>query len=154
MKTLCLMLARFCLSAWVGAASLFVVTGVAEVRHPDFDSATRDELAKIRFPRYYEFGFGLVGLGLILGMAARRHPALGRRRGIAFLGLTAAALLVMIADYLWIYSPLAAMLLQEARPANFHDYHNASMWINTASLSLALISALLVCWSGRRVGEA
>lgn len=50
--------ARFALSAWVGAAALFVVVGIKEVRGSEFDSVTRDLLVGLRFPSYYTFGFG------------------------------------------------------------------------------------------------
>ncbi|HSG70419.1 MAG TPA: hypothetical protein VLA12_08385 [Planctomycetaceae bacterium] len=150
MKTISLMLARFCLCAWFGAATLFVVTAIAEVSHPTFDSATRDELAKLRFPQYYTFGFTLVCLGLVFGWVARKHPVLGERRMKVFFALTIVALLMMVADYFWIYSALVSMLALSARPANFHSYHKASMYINSASLALVLVSSLLISWSGRR----
>jgi hypothetical protein len=150
MKTISLMLARFCLCAWVGAASLFVVTAIAEVTYPKFESATRDQLAKLRFPHYYTFGFTLVCLGLIFGWLARRHPVLGARRMKCFFALLIVALLLMVADYFWIYSTLVSMLELEVRPSNFHTYHKASMYINAASLSLLIVSSLLICWSGRR----
>ena len=38
--------ARFTLSAWVGAAALFVVTGIREVRSPLLDSYIRDVLVE------------------------------------------------------------------------------------------------------------
>jgi len=56
-----LMLARFLLSAWFGAATLFVIIGVREVRFVGFDSAMRDQLVLLRFPAYYACGFTLLG---------------------------------------------------------------------------------------------
>ena len=55
-----LAVARLASAAWVGAAMLFVITAVREVRHPGFDSSTKDTLALLRFPAYYAFGFVVV----------------------------------------------------------------------------------------------
>jgi len=65
MKSVCLTIARFALAAWVGAALIFVVTAIQEVRYPGFDSETKSAVATIRFPTYYVFGFGLVIVGLV-----------------------------------------------------------------------------------------
>ena len=58
-----LFLARFSTSAWIGAATLFVVVGVTEVTRGGFDSTTKDLLVTVRFPAFYVCGTGLVGVG-------------------------------------------------------------------------------------------
>ncbi len=67
--------ARLASAAWAGAAVLFVITALREVRHPGFDSATKDTLALLRFPAYYAFGFILISVAL-----AGAVLALGRSR--------------------------------------------------------------------------
>ena len=80
MSRAALTLARLLLSAWFGAAVLFVVIGVREVTHPGFDSMVRDQLAVLRFPAYYVCGFGcLVVLGRAWGSACAADDEGGRR---------------------------------------------------------------------------
>ena len=59
-----LAVARLASAAWVGAAVLFVIIAVREVRHPGFDSAAKDTLALLRFPAYYASGFLVVSVAL------------------------------------------------------------------------------------------
>lgn len=148
MSKLLLLISRFCLSAWVGAAALFVVTGVAEVTSPEFDSLTKNQLAALRFPFYYKFGFSLAALGFVCGWLARKHPSLGPRRMKLFTGLMILALLIMIADYFWVFTPLQQMMGLDTKPANFQQYHKASMYLNAGSLACVLCAALLVNWAG------
>lgn len=152
MQSLCLLLARFCLAAWVGAVGLFVVTSVREQVEPSFDSTIRDTLALIRFPWYYTFGFALLGTGLVTGLAAVRHPDLTRRRAGVALACIFVALALMIADYFLIYEPLIAMITPpgSVRPSHFVGYHKASRHINEAGAVLSLAAALLLCWPGVR----
>lgn len=137
---LCLMLARVLLSAWVGAASLFVINGVLLVTSGHFNSVARDHLSLIRFPPYYVFGFVAVGTGLLLLLLARGYP-----RRLA-LGLLVLSLILMLVDYFGVYLPLAQMISPpgQARPSHFHWYHRASMYMNTAHVGLCLIAAMLV----------
>lgn len=149
MQSLCLTLARFCLSAWVGAAGLFVVTSIHEQRSPRLDSSTKDVLALLRFPDYYLFGFALVATGLGCALAARNHPALGRRRAWLAVALIAAALLVMLGDYLFVYRPLAASISPPGAPRTprFETLHAVSEFINHAHVSLCLAAAILLSWT-------
>jgi hypothetical protein len=62
---LCVLATRLAISFWVGGAILFVITSVAEQRNPQFDSLIRDQLATIRFPLYYIFGWGCLGTTLV-----------------------------------------------------------------------------------------
>lgn len=143
-----MMLARTATSAWVGAAVLFVITSVREVRYAGFDSATRDILAALRFPPYYLFGFTAVGIGLAATGVALAAVRLPRRRGAAALVLLVAAVLLMAVDYVWIYGPLAEMIVPPggAKPDSFQSLHVASEWINTVDVALVLLAALVLNW--------
>lgn len=139
-----LFLARFCSSAWIGAATLFVVVGVLEVTRGGFDSATKDVLVGLRFPPFYVAGFALTGLAWAGACFADFHPHLPkRRRALAILCLLAVMLLMYI-DYSWIYTPLAAMVTPpgQAKPSSFVSYHEASKYINLAGLVFALTAAI------------
>ncbi len=138
-------LARFCLAGWVGAAALFVVVGVREVRLPELDSLGRAALALARFPMFYAFGFSLCGAScgaLLVANLGCRHRALRASLLLACVGL-----LVMLADYLLVYRPLVAMLQtpESARPAAFVTYHRASMYVNAVGWTFNLVAALLAC---------
>lgn len=148
MKSLCLLIARMCLFAWVGAAVLFVVTSVAEQRH-DFDSLTRNALAALRFPYYYQFGFAFLGTGFVCSLLAWNHAAVGRIRLILSLLLMLGALCIMIGDYIVVYRPLLAMMSQETKPADFTRLHELSKQLNAAGLGLALLAGLLIGWTGQ-----
>ena len=148
MSRVCLLLARFALSAWVGAAALFVVNGVREVTSTDFDSMTRDRLVALRFPAYYEFGFALVGVALVcllLTLGARLIPRLRQIAAVVLVGL---ALAVMTYDFKTVYQPLEKMITPpgQARPMEFTRLHERSKAINSLHVGLSLVAALLVCW--------
>ena len=147
MKSLCLMIARFALSAWVGAAALFVITGVREVTSPKIASPIRDALVTIRFPPYYVCGFVLVAVTLICLTLARRHETVRPRLMRFCLSTLGLILILMLIDYFAIYRPLAAMVTPpgKPRPAGFRTFHHASMWINMAHVGLSLVVALLIC---------
>lgn len=152
MQSLCLTICRFALAAWVGAAGLFVVTSVHEQRSPAFDSTIREQLALIRFPAYYLFGFSLVGAAAVSGTIAVRHPAVSWKRMLACLALIAAALAAMTVDYFAVYRPLAEAISppgEKARDATFKSYHTASRRINELHVTLCFLAAVTVCWPGR-----
>jgi hypothetical protein len=156
-----LTIARLSATAWVGAAALFVVTALREVRHPGFDSVTKDTLALLRFPAYYEFGFTLVGLALVGALVAsigRRwtdtkesanpNPVSGIRRVRVASGLLALVLLMMLADFVAVYRPMVAMITPPGRAyaAEFVSYHRMSIWFNSADVGLCAVAAVLLCW--------
>lgn len=149
LSRLCLTLARVLLSAWVGAAVLFVINGVLLVTSGTFDSMYRDHLSLIRFPPYYLFGFITVSLTLILLSLARGYP----RKLV--LGLVAIALVLMVVDYVAVYLPLEAMISPpgQVRSPQFETYHRASMKINSVHVGLCLVAALLLCRPVRRSFE-
>jgi glucan phosphoethanolaminetransferase (alkaline phosphatase superfamily) len=148
-----LAVARLASAAWVGAAVLFVITAVREVRHPGFDSATKDTLALLRFPAYYAVGFALVSIALAGALVALRgRPQGQRRRIVAAACLLGLALAVMVADYLVVYLPMVGMItpVGRARVAEFLGYHRASMSINMVNVALCGIAAVLLCWQNPR----
>lgn len=146
MRNLCLSLSRSCIAAWVGAAALFVVTTLKEVRAPQLDSTTKAELAVLRFPGYYQFGFGLIIVALLLSMAW--PTSVSRVKRYSVVSLLVAGLLVMCADYFVVFQPLLEMTaaVDQARPANFVQYHEASKWLNTVQVTLSAAAALLLSW--------
>lgn len=146
-----LMLSRFALSAWVGAAALFVVTSVSEQVNSGFDVATKDTLALVRFPSYYQFGFALVGAGLLGTLVAGLGGVISRlRTGLAGL-LISGALALMAVDYYTIYQPIVRELtpVGKTRTAEFDRLHQASKKINEIDVMLSFAGALLVCWPRR-----
>ncbi|QDU38432.1 hypothetical protein Mal4_27590 [Maioricimonas rarisocia] len=146
LRSSALMLSRFCLSAWVGAAALFVVNGIRQVTSPDLDSYTIDLLVPLRFNAYYAFGFALVGAGLIFGLLA--SPLFSRARTILFTLLLVASLVLMGLDWFRIYQPLLAMITPpgQARPAAFQNLHYLSEIVNTVHVGLAFVAALTFSW--------
>ena len=146
-----LFLARFCASAWIGAATLFVIVGVLEVTHGELDAQTRDTLVGIRFPPFYSAGFLLIFLAWAGSSLAEFHPELSpRRRAFAILALLAAFGL-MVVDYYWIYSPLLNMVRPagQPKPLSFQAYHAASKYINMAGLLFAWVATFALNWPRR-----
>lgn len=153
---LALAVARLSAAAWVGAASLFVVTALREVRHPAFDSATKDALALLRFPAYYAFGFVLVALAFLAALGASIPRGESRRRlGLAS-ALLAVVLMLMAADFLAVYRPMVGMITPPGRahPAEFRSYHVVSIGLNVSHVGLCALAALLLCWPADRRGVA
>ena len=146
MRHLCLTLSRFALSAWVGAACLFIVTTLQDVHSPDLDSVDKAEIAVQRFPVYYNFAFSLLGTALVLAVCGLHRVTGLRKYTILLLVLLPVALTAI--DYVWVYKPLEAMTanVEQARPAQFVDLHSASKWINTVQVSASVIAALALCW--------
>ncbi len=147
MQRICLTIARFALSAWIGAAALFVVTSIAEQRSTAFGSDVKNVLATLRFPAYYLFGFVLVGLGLV-GGAMGVDRLRQRRRWFAIVSCLMLALLLMLVDYFAVYSPLYAIVTDPSgvRDARFMQLHRWSEQINTIDVALCLIAAIAACW--------
>jgi len=147
-----LFLARFCSSAWIGAATLFVIVGVLEVTRGGLDSTTKDILVGLRFPPFYLTGVVLVSLAWLGTCLAEFHPELTtRRRAFAILGLLA-VLALMFVDYFWIYLPLRDMVTPpgQAKPSTFVPYHQASKYINLVELLFAWIAVVALNWPARR----
>ncbi len=150
-----LFLARFCSSAWLGAATLFVIVGVLEVTRGGLDSRTRDILVGLRFPPFYLTGAILIGFSWVSACAAEFHPELPqRRRAFAILSLLT-VMVLMTVDYFWIYTPLSAMVNPpgQARPAAFITYHEASKNINFVGLFFSLVAAIALNFPSRAAGR-
>ena len=156
MRSLYLTTARFCVTAWVGAAVLFVITSVKEVTtsQPSITSEVKDALVTIRFPPYYVMGFLLVVTGIVCCGLYLKHPAGRSKRMGVCLVLLSVSLIAMIVDYVFVYLPLVEMVTPPGgvKPSNFRDYHNASMYINAFDIGLCLIAGLLLCLP-KRVGK-
>jgi len=136
---------RFSFCAWVGAATLFVVTGVREVTMTDFDAATKNMLAVTRFPAYYAFGFTLVAVAAISALGLILINQEVRRRKIVLLTLAVFSLIVMWLDHQFIYLPLEVMMLEpEGRlDPEFFTYHQWSKYINCVSVGACLVASFV-----------
>ena len=155
MRYTCLMLSRFALAAWLGAAVFFVSVALRPMSSPLFDSEHKAHLPLLFFPGYYAFEFTLLGVALLAGLCARGDASIRPRMFDACLLLLTLALGCAVADWFWIYSPLADMLrLQIAQhtapPASFRGYHVASRHINETILVLGAAAAILVHWPSRQ----
>ena len=143
-----LTIARLFLVAWIGGAALFVITSIGEQRSQDFDSATKDRLATIRFPHYYQFGAMCLGISIAAtGLAVvTRKP--GSRKGL-MAGLACCVVSAGIAgyDYVAVYSPLQELITPpgQVRGPEFLTLHERSAFINEIHISLALLGAILLC---------
>lgn len=151
MQRLCLTIARFTLSAWIGAAALFVCTSITEQISPTISSDIKNALAAVRFPWYYGFGFGLVSTGLVCSAIGIRH-ADQRGRWNVVVGSLVLALILMVVDYMAIYTPLLEIVSQStlARDARFVELHRWSERINSIDITLCLIAALATCWPSKQ----
>ncbi len=137
--------AKFCSAAWFGAAALFVIAGIREVRSPELDSAARDAVVLLRFPCYYVAGFGLVTIS-ILGLVVSQMAGFRSRIGKVALILLVLSLTGMVADYVWVYMPLEEHIrTQGPRDARFTELHEASKWMNLANVSLCTLASWLLC---------
>lgn len=145
MTRLLWILLRFSLCAWIGAAALFVVTGIREVTSDLFEPATKNQLAALRFPAFYVFGFTLVGIGTVASGILSLNRDDFRKRVVTIFVLSTIVLAIMVGDYFWIYTPLDELMAQPDARSNpdFAKYHALSKWINFASLSLCAFAAML-----------
>ena len=129
---------------------MFVVTAVREVTFAGFDSATKDQLALLRFPAYYVCGFAVVGIAF-LGAVAASLGSRPRAKKFGFAaGLLAVTLVALAGDYVAIFRPMAKMITPpgQVHAAEFRDYHRASVWINVGDVGLCALAAVLLCWPG------
>jgi len=155
MKSICLLLSRFFLSAWVGAAALFVTTSVREVTSGISqlrDSTIRNALVQVRFPSYYLFGFSLVGAAFVCSLLAWKHTTIiSKLRLSVSILLMFAALGVMSYDYFQVYLPLEKMVTpaEKAKPAEFVETHEQSKMLNYVDVSLCFVAAILLCYPTR-----
>ena len=150
------MASRLAISFWVGGAILFVITSVAEQRHPQFDSLIRDQLATIRFPLYYIFGWVCLGTTLIASViAAMLNKDCLRKRLLACCCLALISTAIAVVDYKWVYQPLQVLITPpgQARTQQFVTLHDQSRVINEVHLTIALIAAIVICLPEKSQGE-
>lgn len=139
---------RFLLAAWVGAAALFVITSVAEQTSPAFDSVTRDQLATVRFPLYYRFGFAAVIAAMGSCVIAFVTADGKERRKWLVVGIIAGLSgVLMLADFRMIYQPLQDLITPpgKARTPDFTRLHNASRYANQVHVGLIMFAAVISC---------
>jgi len=146
MQSLSLIIIRFCLSAWVGAAVIFVINGVQDVTYQPFDSLIRDQLITLHFPVYYTIAWVLLTGSFLSSLLLRTKNLWNRKKANLITTLIMLSLAISLVDYFWIYLPLESMITPAGspRPAEFHHYHQASKYINSVNILLALIAAILV----------
>jgi hypothetical protein len=139
-----LFVARFCSSAWIGAAVLFVIVGILEVTRGGFDAATKDALVALRFPAFYLTGAVLVGAAWLATCLARDRSELSQRRQVVAVFSLLAVFAVMALDYAFIYQPLLAMVTPPGveKTTAFKQYHNASKYVNLFGLGLTLVASV------------
>ncbi len=149
MLKLFLFIARFSITAWLGAAILFVVLTVMEILSGQFDSIVLDSLVLLRFPIYYAFTFTLLAISLAAGIACW----FGSKGKICklFTVLVAVSLLILTGDYFWVYRPLEAMLtpLGVPRSPDFPFYHKLTEALNSVAMLINLIAACRINWPGK-----
>lgn len=146
MQSFNLVLIRFCLSAWVGAAVIFVINGVQDVTFQPFGSLTRDQLITLHFPVYYTIAWVLLTGSFLSSLMLRTKNLWSRKKANLITALIMLILAISVVDYFWIYTPLESMITPPGspRPAQFHHYHQASKYINSVNILLALIAAISV----------
>ena len=132
---------RFVLAVWVGAAALFVITSVAEQTSMLFDSPTRDQLATLRFPLYYRFGFAChIACAAVGTLAWRTVPESRRRTFLVVLLLVMISGTLISMDYRFVYQPLHDLITPpgKSRTPEFETLH---IWSRRANLVHVLIMA-------------
>ena len=137
---------RFLLSAWIGAAVLYVITSVAEQTSPNFESVVRDQLATIRFPLYYKFGFAVHGLAIVASLVVlATAPDVLRRRATAVATLIAVSMVLVTLDYHFIYSPLQELITPpgQSRTPDFIRLHTWSRHANEVHLMVIFVAAII-----------
>ena len=151
-----LFLARFCSSAWIGAATLFVIVGVREVTRGGFDAATKDTLVALRFPVFYLAGVILIGTALVGTCLAAKCVELSKRRRTISLFALLVVLAVMALDYRFVYQPLLEMVTPPGveKPSDFKRYHDTSKYVNLLGLTMTFVSAVALNWPSRSNMEA
>jgi len=147
-----LTLLRVLLAAWIGAAVLYVITSVAEQTASAFDSVVRDQLATVRFPLYYQFGFvvhlAVTFLSVFTWLSAK---SIASRRFLVVMLLVFASFGMFMLDYHFVYTPLQNSIIPpgQARTQEFMKLHIWSRRANETHLTVALIATLLAAYPVR-----
>lgn len=141
---------RLLLAAWVGAAALFVITSVAEQTSVNFDSVTRDQLATVRFPLYYRFGFASMLAAMFACIVSiATASSMVRRKWVSVAILISVSVTLMYADFNWVYLPLQELIdpAGQARTTEFESLHNWSRYANQTHVGIAMFAAIISCLS-------
>ncbi len=148
LSRIALFVARTAITAWIGAAVLFVMVGVREVTSPQFSLEVKDQLAVLRFPLFYLTGWTLVTLTFLGSMFISPASGMGRKSRWLTTGLPGVVLCSMILDYNLIYLPLVKVVTPPGQPrtAAFEALHTQSSHLNTVNLGLCVIAACLLNW--------
>ncbi|WP_459556139.1 hypothetical protein [Lacunimicrobium album] len=148
MSRFALMMSRFLVTSWVGAAGIFIWVTVMLAISPDLDSIAKDKVALIRFPIIYQFSFYVLVPAYVFHLISFRamRPCFTRWVIAAF----TIPFLVMLGtvDYFNVYLPIADMIDPPGmvRPMQFHDYHDASERMGGMMFVLGLLTALMLNW--------
>jgi len=139
---------RFLLAAWIGAAVLYVITSVAEQTSEHFDSRIRDQLAALRFPLYYQFGFVMHAAALACGLLVTATAVAHRTRFAVVSGLIVLSLAGITLDYLYVFQPLLELITPagQARTQEFVRLHNLSRYANQAHIMLMMVAGVIAAW--------
>lgn len=148
LTSLSLFVARTAITAWIGAAILFVIVGISEVTHAAFSSEIRDHLVVIRFPWYYRFGFTAITASLVSTLLVSPGAHFSSRRKWITVGLLIAAILAMTVEYYSVYVRLEELVTPAGKPRTleFMQYHQFSMYGNLVVLLLCVAAMLPLNW--------
>ncbi|MDG1897391.1 MAG: hypothetical protein P8J37_21045 [Fuerstiella sp.] len=141
-----LVLVRFLLAAWIGAAVLYVITSVAEQTYTKFSSPIRDQLATIRFPLYFCFGLWIHALAGVFACIAWRMSTLeNRRRFLTVFLLVLLSSVLITLDYFLVYLPLQELITPpgQVRSQKFIQLHTLSRHANEVHLTVMLVAAIV-----------
>ena len=141
-----LTLQRVLLSVWVGAAALYVITSIAEQTSPHFNTVVKDQLATVRFPLYYKFGFIIHIVCATMGFLAWRSAETEHRRHmLCVLVLIMLSGLAMSLDFRFVYQPLQELIIPpgQARSAQFETLHVWSKYANEVHVTIVGLAAFL-----------
>lgn len=141
-------LLRFVLAAWIGAAVLYVITSVAEQTSEHFDSRTRDQLAALRFPLYYAFGFVMHAVALVCSLIVVASAKAFRFRFLVVTGFIVASLAGITLDYFYVFQPLLDLITPagQARTQEFVRLHNLSRSANQAHIMAMMVAGIIATW--------
>ncbi|MBS0261414.1 MAG: hypothetical protein JSS02_05610 [Planctomycetes bacterium] len=154
MSRVCLSILRFCLSAWLGIATFFVML-VIDLRQSNlFSPETKFDHPQVLFPLYYKFEFSLLIPALLCGVVLLWHSGIGRGRRIAILQLIIVAVGLAMWDYTNVYPRLLELMAARGvMPVEFHSLHRMSRWLNEALVVACGVATILALIPERTVSK-
>ena len=151
--------ARFSLTAWIGAASMFVLLTVLEILSGQFNSIILDQLVLTRFPIFYSVTLVLLAMSWICGVVSWRlsisQNRTVRKKAKLFTILVSVSIIILVSDYFWVYKELEQMLipLGSPRPQEFPFYHKLTESLNSAALLINLVASFVINWPIKQLVE-